>query len=103
MVNSFFGQSLDSNFKIYLEEFVTSLNDAGIHFTPKLHIVAFHIAEFCDMKKKALGFYSEQASEQVHHAFKRYIIRISIPMKIRFILKNVCYEVYAYLIVTGFE
>ena len=41
----------------------------GLNFTPKIHAVIFHIPEFCLHTKRSLGFYSEQASESVHHDF----------------------------------
>jgi hypothetical protein len=40
--------------------------------TPKLHIVFHHVAQFIQKKKKPLGFFSEQASETVHHDFGRH-------------------------------
>ena len=45
---------------------------------PKIHILLDHVPEFCESRNRGLGFYNEQASEAVHHAFKEIWINYKI-------------------------
>ena len=43
----------------------------GISMTPKVHAVIMHVPQWCHRQGKGLGHASEQASESVHHDFKK--------------------------------
>ena len=74
---SCFGQELTFNYKSTIEEFKKAYLSLGISITPKVHAIIgtktgpleSHVIAFCDLKGKGLGYYSEQASESVHHDF----------------------------------
>lgn len=70
VVEACFGQVLLPDWKQKLEIFTSLLHLYNIKFTPKLHIIVFHIMEFIEMYETALGIYSEQAAESVHHDWK---------------------------------
>lgn len=69
VVDSCFGEILSDDYKDKIDNFHDAIKEIGIKFTPKIHSVIFHIPEFCELTGRALGFYSEQSSEQVHHDF----------------------------------
>jgi len=52
-----------------VEQFKIAFSDLGINITPKIHAVIHHIPEFCEMKQRGLGPWSEQSSEAAHHDF----------------------------------
>jgi len=70
VVKSCFGEFLDPNFVVYLENFRKSYTDLGISVTPKIHAIFFHVKDFCIEKQKSLGLFSEQSMESVHFDFK---------------------------------
>lgn len=72
VVHACFGNSLDANYKILLEDFFTLIDFENISYTNKLHILKHHIPEFICLKKKSLGFFSEQTFEAVHHDFGKH-------------------------------
>ena len=41
-------------------------------FYSQVHIVFFHVKEFCNISRKGLGYFSEQASESVHYDFNAW-------------------------------
>ncbi len=54
-----------------IPEFHQAYLDCGISITPKVHAVIMHVPEWCARKGKGLGLVSEQASESVHHDFRK--------------------------------
>lgn len=94
VVSSCFGQVLNAEYKAFILHFIQEIQTANIHFTPKLHIVAHHIIDFCEMTGRSLGFYSEQASEQVHHLFnehsKNFTVNNNSPTYAQDLLRSVC-------------
>lgn len=72
IVHACFGEDLDANYSLLILQFSKQLDDLKIKITPKIHILLFHVPEFVELTGKALGFYSEQASESVHHAYKNH-------------------------------
>lgn len=72
VVSCCFGKDLDPQFNSIIQSFVCEVKTVGIRFTPKLHILAIHVPEFCRETNQGLGFFSEQASEAVHHAFNEH-------------------------------
>ncbi|OAF63901.1 hypothetical protein A3Q56_08396 [Intoshia linei] len=71
IVNSCFGKTLKGNYKQVISNFKESFCKLNIIITPKLHSIFFHISDFCEENKLALGIWSEQASESVHANFKK--------------------------------
>ena len=71
VVKSCFGMELKDNYDNDILAFKTSFLDLNIAVTPKVHAVLFHVPEFCHRRGTGLGIFSEQASESVHHQFKK--------------------------------
>ena len=69
VVDSCFGMKLDDDYENNIEAFRLAFQRLGIRITPKVHIVFFHVIEFCNKFIKGLGYFSEQASESVHYDF----------------------------------
>ncbi len=59
------------NYEELIQEFHEVYLACGIRPTPKVHAVVTHVPEWCYKNQKGLGFASEQASESVHHDFKK--------------------------------
>lgn len=66
VVQSCFGNTFDSNYEKDIEKFKSDYLALEIQVTPKIHCVFYHVGEFCNISKKGLEFFSEQASESVH-------------------------------------
>ncbi|CAH1105875.1 unnamed protein product [Psylliodes chrysocephalus] len=69
VVHECFGMILRPNYKSAIADFRRSYLALLKSVTPKIQAIFFHVEEFCDSTGKALGFYSEQAIESVHHDF----------------------------------
>ncbi|CAH1099096.1 unnamed protein product [Psylliodes chrysocephalus] len=67
VVHECFGMILTPNYKSSIADFRRSYLALLKSVTPKIHAIFFHVEEFCDSTGNALGFYSEQAVESVHH------------------------------------
>lgn len=70
VVSACFGNVLENNYTTCIENFKKSYISLGVSVTPKVHIVFFHVREFCHKTGMSLGFFSEQAMESVHFDFK---------------------------------
>ena len=71
VVDSCFGTKLKENYVPMIAEFRSSFLSLDINVTLKIHAVFWHIEYFCNVKKKALGYYSEQAMESAHDFFQK--------------------------------
>jgi hypothetical protein len=69
VVESCFGNVLLPNFAAALNDFRSSFAELEIAPTPKVHAVIHHVGEFCRLKKRGLGPWSEQTSESLHFDF----------------------------------
>lgn len=78
VVESCFGQVLHQNYKELIHEFAKLVSICNIRFTPKLHTIVFHVPQFCESTGRSLGFFSEQASEQVHCAFNKHSLKYHV-------------------------
>ena len=58
---SCFGQTLEPDFKTNILLFQQAYDCLGVPYTNKVHVLIDHVPYFCDLKKKGLGFFSEQA------------------------------------------
>ena len=67
---SCFGMELLPSFKSDIQEFKRCYDLLGINVINKVHVLVDHVPEFCERKQKALGYFTEQASEAVHCDFK---------------------------------
>ena len=70
VVQSCFGDGLELNFQEKINEFGTCYLKLGLPVTPKVHAILVHVPQFLtrnSKQKKGLGYWSEQASESVHH------------------------------------
>ena len=65
-----YGAELHPDFKDKIAAFKKDFINLGISIAPKVHVVMFHIAEFCKITGQGLGPWSEQSGESVHHDFK---------------------------------
>lgn len=94
VVESCFGQELDSSFMEKIAELEECLLESKIKFTPKLHAVIHHVPNFCSETERGLGYFSEQCSEQVHHDFKKhtenFYVNIKSPDCQQKLLRSVC-------------
>ena len=63
-----FGQDLKPGYEQNIDAFSALFDELKISETPKIHYIKRHVKEFCQMTRKALGQYSEQASESVHRS-----------------------------------
>ena len=70
IVSSCYGTEFHSDFQHKIVIFARDYIKLGITVTPKVHVVMFHIAEFCLMTVWGLGPWSEQTGPSVHHDFK---------------------------------
>lgn len=77
VVTSCFGQVLKPNWKEAIDHFAWLLQEHGIPFTPKLHITIYHIPEFIEMHETALGPFSEQAAESLHHQWEKFYMNFA--------------------------
>ena len=66
-----YSKVLSSDYQQNINAFKKVYKELKISVTPKVHAVFFHVSEFCNLKKMGLGPWSEQASESVHHDFKK--------------------------------
>ena len=68
--SSCFGNQLDPEYKSHIEEFRQLWTATGKKFFPLAHALVFHVPQFCEERDMALGPFSAQAGESLHHAFK---------------------------------
>ena len=66
---SCFGNDLLPDFEKRIAIFHERYLLLGISVTPAVHVLYCHVVQFCKFFKSALGRFSEQASESVHHDF----------------------------------
>jgi hypothetical protein len=78
VVEASFGYLLMPNYIEQIEWFRQEITAAAVHITPKIHAVLFHVEDFCEKTKRGLAYYSEQASEQIHHAFNMHSLNFNI-------------------------
>ena len=78
VIKSCFGGELHQDYLDRIDEFKTSLFATGMRITPKMHIIIFHIPQWCGHFKKSLGLYSEQTLESSHKKFKKYFDRYKV-------------------------
>ena len=67
---SCFGTILAPDYLQKIRDFEIAYRKLGISVTVKLHIIFFEVPLFIEKKKKALGHFSSQPFESVHHDFK---------------------------------
>lgn len=93
VVHDCFGNILRCSFKDSISRFRKSYLKLSIPITPKIHVIFFHVAEFCEKNGRALGSFSEQAFEAVHHDFnetwKKYKLKKGHPKFSENLLKAV--------------
>ena len=72
-----FSVALDPNFEAICDEFKDSLIGFDeIHessITPKFHMLAIHVKQYCKMTGKTFRLVSEQALESSHRAWKKHV------------------------------
>ena len=78
VIKQCFGADLHQNYRDSIDEFKSALFATGMRITPKMHIIIFHIPQWCDHFKKSLGAYSEQTLESSHKKFKKYFDRYKV-------------------------
>ena len=71
VVSSCYGYELAPDYQDKIRAFSKAYLNLGINVTPKIHAVVHHVSEFCELTRRGLGAWSEQASESVHHDFKK--------------------------------
>lgn len=80
VVDACFGQKLQENYHETINEFRNLIIKHNIRITPKIHATLFHIQDFINVKQQGLGYYSEQASESVHHAYGKHFENFKINL-----------------------
>ena len=74
--SSCFGNVLDDDYMSRIEEFERLWNltpktkAGGRRWFPLAHALRFHVPQFCDRRDSALGPFSEQAGESLHHVLQ---------------------------------
>ena len=79
VVDDCFSIELGLNYEQHIEDFKQSYESLGASITPKVHIIFHHVAQFCNIQKKGLGFFAEQSTESVHHDFNERLIDFKVP------------------------
>ena len=72
VIESCFGGELKEGYLDRISELRCAIQQVGISVTSKMHIILFHVPEWCEHFKKPLGLYSEQALESSHRKFKKF-------------------------------
>lgn len=94
VVHACFGDKLDEYYETYINDFFLKLKKTKISITPKIHCLLFHVADFCNVSNRGLGFYSEQSSEQIHHVFNKhsenFVANKCSPDYSKQLLRSVC-------------
>ena len=94
IVKSCFSTTLLPDFRDHIHDFRKAYKDSGLPVTPKLHMVFYHVTEFCCRTGGALGIWSEQATEAAHSDFKvtwnKYKVNLINPRYPERILHAVC-------------
>ena len=80
IVKSCFGAALHPDFRRFIDDFRRAYKDSGLPVTPKLHMVFYHLPEFCDRTNGALGIWSGQASEAAHSDFKVTLLKYKVNL-----------------------
>ena len=79
VVISCYGRNLLPQYKTSLSNFKDAYLKLNISDTPKVHLVFYHIEEFCSLKNMGLAIWSEQTTESLHQEFKKcwenYLVR----------------------------
>ena len=70
-----FSNILADDWQESIKRFEDSFEKLDRAWTPKVHALVFHVPEFINARepKRALGPYSEQAGESLHHVWKDYV------------------------------
>ena len=66
-----FGNVLADDWQESIDGFEDSFVKLDRAWTPKVHALVFHVPEFIQARNRALGPYSEQAGESLHHIWKK--------------------------------
>lgn len=72
VVTACFSSRLETDYQEKLDHFEWILRNHNIDCTPKLHILFSHVPEFIQKFNRALGIYSEQSLESLHHEYKQH-------------------------------
>ena len=68
-----FSNVLADDWQESIQRFEDSFVKLGRAWTPKVHALVFHVPEFIRSRNRALGPYSEQTGESLHHVWKEYV------------------------------
>lgn len=74
LVDACFSYELDPEYEAAFDHFEWIINEHGIPYTPKLHILLTHVLEFLHKHNMGLGAVSEQAIESLHHLWKVFFV-----------------------------
>ena len=79
VVHACFGNTLDY-YAEKIEQFrVSYLQLQGTTINSKVHAVIHHVPQFIQRRNSSLGIYSEQATEALHHLFRKNWQRYERP------------------------
>ena len=82
IVDSCFGFSLDPNFKHVCAKFSSQYrklqDEFNLTMPNKIHVMAVHVVEFCEIVGKGLGEFSEQETENAHSYFDSILDRYRV-------------------------
>ena len=81
---SCFGQELEPNYMNILANFrkvIKGLKPFGVNVTVKIHIVFWHVQQWCDKYNVSLGIVSEQPGESCHGLFAKFWQRYRVDRK----------------------
>ena len=66
-----YGSKLAPDYLTKISKFRVDYLILGISITPKIHAVFYHIEDFCEYSGMALGAFTEQTTESLHHEFEQ--------------------------------
>ena len=69
VVESCYGDELKDDYALKIKKFAAAYQDLRINITPKIHVVVYHIKEFCSLTKRGMAPWSEQTVETLHSDF----------------------------------
>lgn len=84
LVDGCFGQELTEGWEACHEHFFWLLQQYDIKLTIKLHTLKYHVPKFIHQHERALGIYSEQASESIHKEWAKFVERYGSGSKTTF-------------------
>jgi hypothetical protein len=76
--SSCFGNVLKDDYEAEINAFYTRWLKLDITTFFKVHVLVFHVTQFCEMTGLPMGPFSEQTGESIHHKFDEHWARFKL-------------------------